>query len=217
MAVNYYDILGLPKAATAAEIKQAYVRLVKERHPDRFPDPREKEEAQDFLKNLTAAFNTLSTDRSRREYDLSLERPTITAPQAIAAASYLQGLKALEVRAHHEAVELLRTAVAHAPEDARYRSALGLALSKNPHWMREAIQETERATLLSPRSAAYQGQLAELFLGQNLRLRARKAAEVALQLDPYDERAQRILAETGPEEPPSAASGGLRGFLRRKP
>ncbi len=212
---NYYEILGVTRQASGAEIKQAYVRLVKERHPDRFLDPQQKEQAQDFFKDLTAAFNALSSDRSRREYDASLEKPKVTPPEQMAAAAYLQGLKALEARAFHEAVELLRTAVIHAPEDARCRAALGLALSKNPHWVREAIQETERASLLSPRSAAYQVQLAELFLGQNLKLRARKAAEAALLLDPNDQRAQRILAET--EEPPPETGGGLTGFLRRKP
>lgn len=211
---NYYEILGVAKQAAGAEIKQAYVKLVKARHPDRFPDPQEKDAAQEFLKDLTAAFNTLSSDRSRREYDASLEKPRVTAPEEMAAAAYLQGLKALEARAYHEAVELLRTATIHAPEDARCRAALGLALSKNPHWVREAIQETERATLLNPRSAAYQRQLAELFLAQNLKLRARKAVEAALLIDPHDERAQRVLAET--EEAPGT-SGGLAGFLRRKP
>lgn len=212
---NYYEILGVSKQASGAEIKQAYVRLVKERHPDRLLDPKEKEEGQEFLKDLTAAFNTLSGDRSRREYDASLEKPRVTAPEEMAAAAYLQGLKALEARAYHEAVELLRTATIHAPEDARCRAALGLALSKNPHWVREAIQETERATLLSPRSAAYHRQLAELFLAQNLKLRARKAAEAALRLDPNDQQAQRVLADT--EEPPPGTGGGLAGFLRRKP
>jgi len=212
---NYYEILGVARQASAADIKQAYVRLVKERHPDRFPDPEEKEKAQDFFKDLTAAFNTLASDRSRRDYDASLERPRVTAPEEMAAAAYQQGLKALEARAYHEAVELLRTAVAHAPEEARCRAALGLALSKNPHWMREAIQETERATLLDPRSAAYLGQLAELFLAQNLKLRARKAAEAASLLDPGDPRAQRVLAAT--DEGPSGTGGGLAGLLRRKP
>ncbi len=212
---NYYEILGVDKRASAAEIKQAYVKLVKERHPDRFPDPQEKEKAQDFFKDLTAAFNALAGDRSRREYDASLEKPRVTPPEEMAANAYFQGMKALEARAYHEAVELLRTAVAHAPDDARCHAGLGLALSKNPHWVREAIQETERAAVLNSRSAAYLTQLAELLLAQNLKLRARKAAEAASRLDPDDARVQRVLAAT--DAGPSDTGGGLAGLLRRKP
>ncbi len=212
---NFYEILGVAKNASSAEIRSAYVRLVKERHPDRVQDPVEKDRAQEFLKDLTAAFNTLSNDRSRQEYDHSLEKPRPKAPEEIAALAFAQGMKAYEAKAYHEAVELLRNAVVHAPEEPRIRAALGLALAKNPHWVRDAIQETERATQLDPQSATYQSQLAELFFSQGLRLRARKAAEAALRLNADDRRAQKIFAETSTDEPPSGS--GLMGFLRRKP
>ena len=40
---DYYEVLGVPKSATAGDIRAAYVRLAKERHPDRFRDPVEKQ------------------------------------------------------------------------------------------------------------------------------------------------------------------------------
>ena len=66
---DYYAILGVPRTATAAEIRQAYARSAREQHPDRFADPAQKEQAQEFFKDITAAFNTLSNEKSRREYD----------------------------------------------------------------------------------------------------------------------------------------------------
>ena len=44
---------------------------------------------------------------------------------------------------------------------------------------------------------AYSDRLAELLLGQGLKLRARRAAEAALRLSPNDARARRVLEEAG--------------------
>ena len=60
---------GVARNATAADIRKAYVRLARERHPDRFTDPAEKKQAEEAFTELTAAFNALSNERSRREYD----------------------------------------------------------------------------------------------------------------------------------------------------
>jgi len=123
-----------------------------------------------------------------------------------------------EKKDYHQAVELLRTAVHHLPNEALYHAALGMALAKNPHWVREAIQSAEKATQLQPKNAAFHVELAELLLGQGLKLRARHPAEAAARLAPNDPRVQRLIADLdlGPgEEPPS--EGRLRGLLRRKP
>jgi len=215
---NYYEILGVGRTASASEIRQAYVRLAKERHPDRFPDPAERARAEAFFKELTAAYNTLGNERGRNEYDVSLSRPKDAPPAEIAKEAYAEAMQNYEKKDYHQAVELLRTAVHHVPEEARYHAALGMALAKNPHWVREAIQSAEKATQLAPRNAAFHVELAELLLSQGLKLRARHPAEAAARLAPNDPRVQDLIAELGlgpGDEPPP--EGGLRGLLRRKP
>jgi predicted Zn-dependent protease len=212
---DYYELLGLSRNATVAEVRRAYAQIARERHPDRFTDPVERERAQEFFKEATAAFNALCNDRSRREYDDALARPQAVGPAEIARQAYERGLEQFDAHAFHEAVELLRSAVNHAPEEARYRSALAVALARNPHWAREAIQEAEKAVQLAPGAAVHQGILAELLLAQGLKLRARRTAEGALRMDPRDSRAQRVLQEIDQDEPPPDA--GLLGRLRRKP
>jgi curved DNA-binding protein CbpA len=214
---SYYEILGVPKTASAAEVRSAYTRLARERHPDRFSDSAEKARAEEFFKDLTTAFNTLSSDKNRREYDQSLEQPRAAPPQEIAQSAYARGVQMFEAKKFFEAVELLRTAVELFPGEARYQAALGKALARNPHWVHDGMQAIEKAAQLAPRVAAFQSDLAELYLAQNLKLRARKAAEAALRLDPSDQRAQAVLGQTGPAEPEPPAGSGLGGLFRRKP
>jgi DnaJ-class molecular chaperone len=216
---NYYDLLGIGKSATTSDIRKAYARMARERHPDRFPDPEAKKSAQETFQEITAAFNTLSNDRARVEYDKSLEAPPRPpVPEEIARDAFGRAQKLFETKNFFDAVELLRIAVAHAPQEARYHAALGRALAKNPHWVREGIQTLEKAVQLAPRQAAYHAELAELLAGQGLRIRARKAAEAALRLDPQQAVALKVMDAVGADDPPASdGGGGIRGLLRRKP
>jgi len=194
---DYYAILGVPRTASAAEVRQAYARLARDRHPDRFADPAERARAHDVFRDITTAFNALSNEKSRREYDSSLERPRPTGPDEIAREAHERALQHIRANEFHEAVELLRSAVHHAPGSARYHATLASALARNPHWVRDAIQEAEKAAQLEPKVAGHQVLVAELLLSQGLKLRARRAAEGALRLSPDDARARRVLEEAG--------------------
>ncbi len=70
MAKNYYDILGVPRTANEAEIKQAYRALAKQYHPDKNPD---NKPAEEYFKLVNDAYNVLSDAYQRETYDLSLE------------------------------------------------------------------------------------------------------------------------------------------------
>jgi curved DNA-binding protein CbpA len=200
---DFYELLSIPRTASAPEVRKAYARLARERHPDRFTDPAEKERAHEAFKELTTAFNTLSNDKSRREYDQALARPRVEVPAEIARNAFERGTAMFAEKRYHEAVELLRHAVQHGPTEAQYLVALCRALAKNPHWMRDAIQCAEKAVSLAPRNAAYHAELAEMLLGQGLRLRARRVAQRALELDPADERALQVLRGAEDGEPPA--------------
>jgi hypothetical protein len=56
-----YDILQVPASASADEIRQAYLDLVRVWHPDRFvSDPRLQKVAEEKLKEITEAYELLS-------------------------------------------------------------------------------------------------------------------------------------------------------------
>lgn len=62
---DYYDILGVGKNATAAEIKSAYRKLALQYHPDR----NKTKEAEMKFKEVTKAYEVLSNEEKRKTYD----------------------------------------------------------------------------------------------------------------------------------------------------
>ena len=63
---DYYKSLGVPKDATAAEIKKAYRKLARVHHPDANTGSSKSEEK---FKEISEAYDVLSDDKSRKEYD----------------------------------------------------------------------------------------------------------------------------------------------------
>lgn len=63
-----YEVLGLERGCSSFDIRMAYKKLALKNHPDRAP-PAEKEAATARFKVVGEAYEFLSDDRKRREYD----------------------------------------------------------------------------------------------------------------------------------------------------
>ena len=66
MKEDYYEILGISKGASAAEIKKAYRQKAIEHHPDKNPGDHE---AEDKFKKAAEAYEILSDENKRSRYD----------------------------------------------------------------------------------------------------------------------------------------------------
>ena len=69
---DHYKVLNVASTATADEIKKSYRKLALSNHPDRNPENKEKAEAK--IKEINAAYEVLSDEKKRREYDLSQKK-----------------------------------------------------------------------------------------------------------------------------------------------
>ena len=68
---DYYDILGVGRAADEKEIRQAYRRLARQHHPDVNPGD---DDAAERFKSINAAYEVLSDADKRAKYDRYGER-----------------------------------------------------------------------------------------------------------------------------------------------
>lgn len=68
---DYYEVLGVDKNASAADIKKAYRKIAIQYHPDRQGDKSEaeKKEAEEKFKEAAEAYSVLSDDQKRQQYD----------------------------------------------------------------------------------------------------------------------------------------------------
>ncbi|VIO93805.1 Uncharacterized protein BM_BM568 [Brugia malayi] len=72
---TYYEILGVSKNATQAEIKAAYYERSKKLHPDKKDcsnDHQELKRQNDAFVELTTAYEILKVPERRQSYDISL-------------------------------------------------------------------------------------------------------------------------------------------------
>jgi len=62
-----YDVLGITKEASVAEIKKAYYRNARDSHPDKFPG---NEQMRERFQEVADAYATLADPMKRQKYDL---------------------------------------------------------------------------------------------------------------------------------------------------
>jgi tetratricopeptide (TPR) repeat protein len=81
---NHFDVLGLPRNATEADVKAAYFQLVKRFHPDSHPQPGLEDlqgRIQVVLARLGEAYAVLGHPERRAQYEATLPRHHFNPPR----------------------------------------------------------------------------------------------------------------------------------------
>lgn len=171
MSDDYYHILGLPQNATSKQIRERFLEMARERHPDRYQGEGKAQIEADF-QAITEAFNVLSDPERRREYDLNLVRPGGEGGESqaaqIAQAYVKRGVKAYKAKNYLEAAENFDRATQENPGDAQAWYYLALAASRRRAWLSRAADAGARACELAPMEVGYLKLAGKLFalLGQ---------------------------------------------------
>ena len=68
---DYYEVLGVDKNASENDIKKAYRKAAMKYHPDKFANASdaEKKDAEDKFKEINEAYQVLSDDQKKQQYD----------------------------------------------------------------------------------------------------------------------------------------------------
>ncbi|HWS72358.1 MAG TPA: DnaJ domain-containing protein [Thermoanaerobaculia bacterium] len=200
MKVNYYEVLGVERSATEAEIRDRFRRLARENHPDRYRGP-DKAEAERKFQTLTEAVNVLTNENRRRQHDseIAVGAPKGVADFAQVAKAYMaKGVKAYKEGDMRAAVENFDMAVKHNPQDAKAFHYLALASSKFPSipaMMRQAVQAIETAVQREPVNFTYLRDAGMLCKRAGLYARAERYLEDALKWDANNLDVQAALAD----------------------
>lgn len=85
--MTHYQVLGVARGATDAEIRRAYLRLAHEHHPDHHvgSEASERSASERRMRDINAAWRVLSDPERRRGYDEVLDlspRDAVVEPEA---------------------------------------------------------------------------------------------------------------------------------------
>ena len=200
MAKDYYAVLGVVRGASAADIREHFLKLARTRHPDRFQGA-EKAAAETEFQAVTEAFNVLSDPERRRLHDLEILRPE---PQARSAAedgaqmakAYLQrGIKAYKEQKYVEAADSFDRATKADPDNAQAWHHLALACSHYQRFQARALAAVTKACEIDKMNAGYLKLAGKLFAASGMTARAERYYNEALTWGGEDPAVRQALEE----------------------
>ncbi len=216
---NLYDILGVEQDATDAQIRVAFRKLTFEHHPDRHIGEK-RQKSEERFQSITEAFNVLSRPDSRKKYDDELAQGQPGGSGAAMDANEIarklaaKGAQTMREGRLTDALAELKSALDHDVNCSRAHYFMGIGLAKVGSREKDALRHLERAVQLEPGNAIMLSEAAALALSVGMKERARRLAEQALDFDPTNAKASKVVeqcADTG-----SQSGEGFLGRFRRK-
>ncbi|MDI6698536.1 MAG: DnaJ domain-containing protein [Candidatus Saccharicenans sp.] len=210
---NYYELLGVSRVANEEEIKRAYFNLARKYHPDRFNAAlADHSLVNEVFNAITTAYRTLSEPDKRKQYDQQLMAPSQETADDLAKKAeikYRQGRTLYNQGMYEEAIIFLEEALRLKKAKADYYLLLAMAESKLPAYKKKAEEDFLRAIEMEPWNAEGYVGLGLLYLGEGLKVRAKKHLLKALEIDPDHNQARAALEELEKGEKKT----GLKGLM----
>jgi curved DNA-binding protein CbpA len=220
-SLNLYQILRLEPAASGEAVKQAYLTLAKEYHPDRFFDSRyenRQSKITSIFMRINEAYSVLTNSEKRSEYDRkeihlqpSRQEKAAEGDSRVAQNQYRKGMASLKGGDLWTAVESFRWAVQLSPRNALYHSWLGAALTGTRKRLHEAEEHCKTAIALDYSNPLFYLHLGRVYKTGRLLQKARQQFETALKLDPSFRQAREELDQLGSEKREKGFMGKILG------
>ena len=210
---DHFELLGVPRDATEAHVREAYFRLAKRFHPDGQLDAdlggmRDALEA--IFRRLGEAYEILRNPRIRVVYEKNLARAAMVALSEATGpapagedasespeASLARAAESFTSERFWEVIQILEKAVPRAQGalKQRQRVLLARAYARTPDWVKQGEELLVTVVQQDPDDAEAHFHLGVIYRGQGLRGRALRAFRRVLELTPGHPEAQRYAAE----------------------
>ncbi len=158
MAEDYYSILGVPRNATTKQIRDRFLQLAREQHPDRILNGDKVQAEMDFQK-ITESYNVLHDAERRRLFDQELTMQSESAESAgsgQAARVYLRrGVEAFKKKHYQQAAKNFEQATEEDPKDAQAWHYLARVYSQRSSLSTKALAASAKSCELDPMNAEY--------------------------------------------------------------
>lgn len=158
MSEDYYDILGVPKNATSKQVRDRFLQLARDRHPDRFGE-KDKELAEEEFQKITQAYNVLHDANRRLQYDQDTEvrskKPTEDVRSQAAKVYLRRGIEAFKKKRYQEAATNLEQATQEDGSDPQAWYYLSQVYGQRTSWLSKGLAAASKASELEPSNATF--------------------------------------------------------------
>jgi curved DNA-binding protein CbpA len=196
MKINYYEVLGVDRSASEAQVRDRFRKLARENHPDRYKGD-DKSESERFFQTLTEAVNVLTNPVKRKQHDAEISSGSNsgTVDYAQIAKAYMKkGIDFFKAKDFLNAYENFDLAVKHQP-DAKAFHYMALAAARVPSMARQAVQAIESAVQRDPVNPTFLKDAGLICKRAGLNAKAERYLEEALKWDRDNLELQSALAE----------------------
>ncbi len=210
---THFEVLGVARDATEAQVREAYFRLAKRFHPDVHHDEALsdlRDHLEEIFTRLGEAYEVLCSPRIRASYERELAREEGTATrshepfdpgrgEAEAAEAIRKGGESLARERYWEAIRLFESAIPRVEGAVRQeaRVLLARAYAKNAGWVKQGEELLLAVLREQPDHLDALLQLGRIYKTQGLHGRAFRTLRRVLDLQPTHEEARGLLAELG--------------------
>lgn len=191
-AMDHYQVLDVPRAATRAQIMTAVDEQKKRFDPATYP-PIVRDAVQAVVRRLDEAANVFKEAGRRAAYDKLLQErgsrgqsdgslQQRLTQKSIADQNFARAQELAIREDYYGAIVLLKQTVEYAPDNAQAWFLLGSCQERNPKWLRDAAESFQMALSVDPNFIDAMIALGDLYKAQGLPARAQSCYEDVLKI-----------------------------------